>query len=113
VYLEVLYFNSTFIKTINVGTLLKPDERNGVQVTEREVKLFIENAKELSTKLKVSLAEVLKVYEIKEMERTNNLYWNNGAIFDYQMQGIGIVLEKISESLSTISENQRDYSHSG
>ena len=58
----------------------------------------------MSKQFKQLLENILKAYEIKEMERSNNLYKSNGDTFDEQMAGFGETLEKIAESVFNIAE---------
>lgn len=88
-----------------MGTLFEQPPRNALYLSQHEIKTFMDDALALSAQYKVSLETILKVYEIKELERRNNLYKTNGDILDEQLAGFGVILEKISESLGTISEN--------
>lgn len=87
-----------------MGTLFQQPERKALYINQKEVKNLLDDALELSKNYKVPLETILKAYEIKEMERRNNLYKSNGDTFDEQMAGFGEILEKIAESLSNISE---------
>ena len=87
-----------------MGTLFEQAERKALYVNQSEVKNLLEDALELSKKYKIPLETILKAYEIKEIERRNNLYKSNGDAFDEQMSGFGQILEKISASLDSISE---------
>ena len=87
-----------------MGTLFEQAERRPHYVENKDVKQFLEEAIELSRQFKEPLETILKAYEIKEMERRNNLYKSNGDTFDEQMAGLGEILEKIAESVFNIAE---------
>lgn len=87
-----------------MGTLFQQPARKAFSIDQKEVKNLLDDALELSKNYKLPLETILKAYEIKEMERRNDLYRNNGDIFDEQMTGFGEIFEKIAESVYNISE---------
>lgn len=82
-----------------MGTLQDQPLRKYLRVTKTDIEQLLEEATTLSVDYEVSLADVLMAYRIKELERRNDLFVNNGDIFDEQMAGIGEILQEISHSL--------------
>lgn len=85
-----------------MSTLFKQDVRTYSSVEMKDVELFLEDIKSLSEKHKLPIENVLEAYKIKEMERTNDLYVNNGNAHDEQMSGIGELLKELVQAVESL-----------
>jgi hypothetical protein len=82
-----------------MGTLFHQEPRNWRSITESDIKEHIEMIKQLAKETKLTVDQVIKVEELLELERRNNLYVSNGDIHDEQMQGLGEILQEIRVAL--------------
>jgi len=82
-----------------MGTLLNQKPRNYRHLDERDVLLKIDEIKDISKVKKITFDQALKVYELLEQERSNNLYVANGDIKDEQLAGFGELIIKYIESI--------------
>lgn len=85
-----------------MGTLMHQERRNKLTVTESNVAFLLEDAQKLAKKYKVDIAVVLEAYRIKEMERQNDLYVENGDVHDEQMTGFGKLIETFNGKMDFI-----------
>ena len=76
-----------------MGSLFNQDVRKLLTVTFNDIESELLELQKLSTKMKVTLDQTIKVREILELKRKNNLYVANGDIFDEQMEGFGNLLD--------------------
>lgn len=91
-----------------MGTLFEQKPREFLHIDEKAIINEIETLKKIASKTKLSIDQVIKISEIKQLKRKNNLYVHNGDIHDEQMSGIGTLLEKIDsrfERLAIAFEN--------
>jgi hypothetical protein len=86
-----------------MGTLFNQDPRKSLHIEDKEIINEIEILKKIASKTKLSIDQVIKISEIKQLERKNNLYVSNGDIHDEQMSGIGLLLDKIDSSLERLA----------
>ncbi len=86
-----------------MGTLFKQEPRNFHRIENSE-KLIeqIEILKKVQKKTGLTYEQVIDTCKMLELRRRNNLYADNGDIFDEQMTGFG---ELLQELISTISED--------
>lgn len=87
-----------------MGTLFDQESRgkhDGVNQTELLFRLKI-----LMDEHDMSMANAIEFMKVLEMNRTNNLYRNNGDAWDEQIAGIGKILENISDAIRSNSDNQ-------
>ena len=87
-----------------MGTLHDQPIRNSHRYTDEQISSFIEDVQNFSNGSDLSISEVLKVFEIKEMERRNNLLQSEGDIWDEQISGIGEILQRIASALEYLNE---------
>jgi hypothetical protein len=87
-----------------MGTLQHQDVRNWHSITDKDIIDYSEMVIKISTKTNLSIDQVIKIAEIKQSERRNNLYVTNGDIHDEQMSGIGALLEQIDSSLEKLAD---------
>jgi hypothetical protein len=72
-----------------MGKLSKQDPRKPHGVYSETVVLKISELLEISNETKISLDQVIKIYEVMVRDRANNLYLSNADIHDEQMSGFG------------------------
>jgi len=92
-----------------MGTLFDQPIRQSLYIEEQDILNYIEILTKISTKTKLPLDQVIKIAEIKQLERRNNLYVSNGDVHDEQMSGLGDLLNKIAaniERLANAAENE-------
>lgn len=87
-----------------MGTLFSQDERNFRRVELQEVDDFLGYAKELASKHKIDVKDVIAAKHALEIERANHLSVDAGNILDEQLAGFGEILKDIHEALSDIAE---------
>ncbi|QKJ29281.1 hypothetical protein HQ865_05765 [Mucilaginibacter mali] len=87
-----------------MGTLFDQQPRNYVNVKTDKVLELIDKIKRISKDTNLSIDQVIKIYEIKELERKNDLFAMNGDIHDEQMTGFGELLKNAISSLDAIFE---------
>ena len=68
-----------------MGTLFNQPPRSSQSFKSADVKELIDEVKRISRDKKVSIDQVLKAMKILSLERRNELYKDNGDIFDEQM----------------------------
>jgi hypothetical protein len=64
--------------------------------------IFSPTQKELASKLKIELKDVIAAKHVLELQRRNDLYAANGDALDEQLAGFGDVLRDIQNTLSDI-----------
>jgi len=84
-----------------MGTLFNQPERNRFTIRNKDLLDSIETLKELAEKSGISLDQAIKIAEIKQLERGNDLFASNGDIHDEQLAGFGEILEKIATALES------------
>lgn len=77
-----------------MGTLFEQKPRKGFNVSEQEIGDFLKEITALAKKNNISVADVIEAYKTLEYRRKNNLFHDNGDIFDEQMAGFGKLLEE-------------------
>lgn len=86
-----------------MGTLFNQEPRPFRIITTEDVISFIEDMQKISKKTKLEINEVIKVVEILELRRKNDLFIDDGDTFDEQMSGIGEIMNELVENLISIS----------
>lgn len=86
-----------------MGTLQHQEPRKFHSINKEDIITSIETLKKIASQSKLSIDQVIKIVEIKELERKNDLYVANGDIHDEQMSGIGYLLEEISSNLKQLA----------
>lgn len=94
-----------------MGTLKEQDPRNFRHIKYSDIVDFITEAKSIAKDEDISLELVFEAYRIKEVERRNNLFVDNGNIFDEQMAGFGGLLESLIAHFNVISTVLDDRFH--
>lgn len=79
-----------------MGTLFNQPVREYYAIDKRKTLNFIEQVKEISKETGLTEELVIKAFEIKEMERKNDLFVVNGNIHDEQMAGIGELIKELN-----------------
>jgi hypothetical protein len=72
----------------------------------RNAKEFIDKIQDLSNSTHLTFDQILKVFEVMEMKRANDMYVSNGDAHDEQMSGIADCLDKIAESISELKQSE-------
>lgn len=85
-----------------MGTLKNQPVRRSHYVTRESVEQLIEEVSDIANKTYHDFGSVLRVYELLETRRRNDLIKDNGAIHDEQMAGIGDELTKISDAIGKL-----------
>ena len=80
-----------------MGTLTNQPERKQMH-TRDQVPDRLQYYMRIAKENQVSLSDVLKVKELLELERRNNLYVANGDIHDEQLAGFGKLFEKFIDT---------------
>ena len=75
-----------------MGTLFSQQPRNYFDVSFKEVKMFIEELLETAQETGVSSEFVLRVFELHEHKRANNIKVWDGDAKDEQLAGFGEIL---------------------
>lgn len=84
-----------------MGTLFTQTPRNYFDVSFKEVKTFIEKLLEISIETGVQPEFVLRVFELHEHKRANNIKVWDGDAKDEQLAGFG---EIVNDFLSNIND---------
>jgi hypothetical protein len=71
---------------------------------EHKINTFFNEVKELSSKHKMSIAEVIECFKVLELQRKNDLFLANGDLHDFQMSEVNELLEQAIESLRMIAD---------
>lgn len=87
-----------------MGILFEQTARNFVCVNKAKVLDLINDIKAVSKESKLSIDQVISIWQIAEKERQNSLYVHNGDIFDEQMAGFGELIRNMAWGLTEISE---------
>ena len=87
-----------------MGTLHNQPGRNYKRISDEDISQFIEDVQNFVAGSDLSADQVLKCYEIKELQRRNDLFAANGDIWDEQISGIGECLDRISNAIEEINE---------
>ena len=95
-----------------MGTIFEQPARESQRLIKDEYIFFIERMQDVSATKKISFDQALKVAEILERRRTNDLYHVNGDVFDEQMCGLATLIKSFDETMSTISESLQLFSMS-
>jgi hypothetical protein len=74
-------------------------------ITIERVEMFIDICKDIAKNKKIEFSEVLKMYDILERQRTNNLYIEVEDHHDENISGIGELMATLNENISNISES--------
>jgi hypothetical protein len=85
-----------------MSTLFSQEPRKYHRVSEGDIDDFLTDAKELASKLKIELKDVIAAKHVLELQRRNDLYAANGDALDEQLAGFGDVLRGIQNTLSDI-----------
>lgn len=79
-----------------MGTLKNQDWRKRHDVTEANLLDCINMLKAIATKEKISLDQVIKIYEISVQNRHIDAYIDDGDIKDEQLSGLSNYLDEIT-----------------
>lgn len=79
-----------------MGTLKNQDWRKRHDVTEASLLNCINMLKAIATKEKISLDQVIKIYEISVQNRHIDAYIDDGDIKDEQLSGLSNYLDEIT-----------------
>lgn len=80
-----------------MGTLKNQKPRNYNNVTKSDIIFYCEEIKYISKQSGFTINQIIEIIKIKELERKNNLYVNNGDIFDEQMSGLAEILNTFKD----------------
>ena len=89
-----------------MGTLKDQPVRKSYYVTRENVEQLIEEVLDISNHTGHPFESVLRVYELLETRRRNDLTKANGDIHDEQMAGIGDELTKISDAIRELRASE-------
>lgn len=84
-----------------MGTLHNQPVRSRCSIRWEDVRVFVQEVKEIAESEKVAVSEVIAAMDVMERPRQNDLYVNNGDVFDEQISGVGAALEGLAEALSS------------
>lgn len=87
-----------------MGTLFNQQPRQFRDINFNEIDSFLNDIAELAKKHKMEKKDIIDAYKTLELKRQNNLYVENGDIYDEQMSGIGKILQEISSNLARMVE---------
>ncbi len=86
-----------------MGTLYDQPNRDYREVeAESDLEIVLKEMIRLSKEHGVSVADVIATANVMELKRRNNLFVDNGNIFDEQIAGIGQTLGSISSALENL-----------
>lgn len=91
-----------------MGTLFDQKERESLSVSQKAICEYAKEVDDISQETSCSISEIIKIYEVTEIKRANDLSVRNGDAFDEQIGGIGILLERIATSLERLVEKIDD-----
>lgn len=80
-----------------MGTLFNQEARKTLTVDILDIESELLELNKIANKLQITLDQAIKVREILEIKRRNNLAVHNGDIFDEQMSGFGELLKEYLE----------------
>lgn len=93
-----------------MGTLTDQPGRQSKRISPTDVKYFVADLVKISIDHKISLSDAIRIFEILEQRRKNDLFVADRDIFDEQMRGIGLLWEHTNElidSLTGVIEKQK------
>ncbi|MDD3686863.1 MAG: hypothetical protein PHE56_08870 [Bacteroidales bacterium] len=88
-----------------MGTIFHQPERDYNKVTKDQIIKRILEIQNISKETKLNIDQVIKIYEIEQLNRYNDLYVSNGDIFDEQMSGIAFLIQKFAKTIITQFDN--------
>ncbi|MDZ7817414.1 MAG: hypothetical protein U5K55_01860 [Aliarcobacter sp.] len=87
-----------------MGTLYTQELRMTYDLDMEQCNEFFDDVQTLTKSHKMTNQEIIEGLKVLELRRKNDLFVNNGDIYDEQIAGIGKELSKISSSLKEITE---------
>lgn len=92
-----------------MGTLKNQPPRDTHSVLfEPTISTFIEMVKRVSVTHKLTIDQVLRIIEIMELDRKNNLTASDNDIKDEQLAGFGELIEKLNVTV-TLNKSEEEY----
>ena len=88
-----------------MGTLHSQPERDFKRVTQFDIEEKILRIQAVSKVTGISFDQALRVWELQEQIRRNDLFVANGDIWDEQIGGIGDAIERIGSALEVSKED--------
>lgn len=79
-----------------MGTPFDQKPRAEKAVKESELNELLSMAARLSKKHKVAVSDVLTAQRVLELRRANDLFVENGNVFDEQMGGLGKLIKDLT-----------------
>ncbi len=92
-----------------MGTLKDQSVRKSYYVTRESVEQLIEEVLDISNETGHPFESILRVYELLETRRRNDLTKDNGDVHDEQMAGIGDELTKISDAIKGLKASEKNF----
>lgn len=89
-----------------MGTLHSQPNRDYKQVDGDHVGAEILLIKRIAKQTDVTFDQALRVFELMEHRRRNNLFVSNGDAWDEQISGIGKALDGIAESIESLKSTE-------
>ena len=86
-------------------TLFSQQPRNYLDVNADKIEDFLDIVSKLSEKYKIPTNEIIYSFEVLELRRKNDLFVQNGDVFDEQMAGFGELLKDLNEAVETIAQS--------
>tara|TARA_R110002072_G_scaffold303067_1_gene492507 strand:- start:5263 stop:5559 length:297 start_codon:yes stop_codon:yes gene_type:complete len=88
-----------------MGTLEQPPRKHK-ETSEVLIMQLITEIKDVASSKKIDFETTLRVYELAEQRRKNDLYVANGDIHDEQVFGMSQVLNELRHAIADLSPNQ-------
>lgn len=87
-----------------MGTLYEQPERDYRHVALHEVISDIKTIKTVAKEGGITFDQALRVFELMETKRRNDLFVDNGDIWDEQIAGIGMCIDKLTDAICAVGE---------
>jgi hypothetical protein len=93
-----------------MGTLFNQPSRQLHNVDEKSIVETIIKFKNIAEKYNVTFDQVIKIADIKEAERTNDLHVYSGDVHDEQMAGFGELIQQLDATLFKLTHEIKNHS---
>jgi len=90
-------------------TLMDQVKRERQSISDTGLEAKINSISQIVSKTNKSFDQVVRVLEVMEFERRNNLFIDNGDVFDEQMIRFRRILEEIFNRLASLNEKHSPF----
>lgn len=97
--------NAKMKNDTKMGDLFNQQPRSRRKADRKIIDFIKDDVIEVAKQTGLNYDQVLKAYEILELERKNDLYVDNGDIHDEQMGGFGGLIQDLNVLILGLSNN--------